>query len=191
MDVDEIEKEIKKTIEDIAENDDCYFLDEGVEYVEEYCPEIVDDIQTEEDLDNNLTNNDTGSTLNKIKDGLLGLLGEESYAAAKTTSYKSSHTWAYKPFSGTVMVKETLTVHWKVKSGKITSVPDPDATITYQKKFIKVVSCHYTKKAIASDKKTANVEVKTVYENKVSPFKRCTRKTGAKMTSAGKVTFHQ
>lgn len=194
MSVNEIEEEIENSIKEVAENENCYFLDKGVEYVEEYCPEIIDDIQTEDDIDENVLNVNTGMFLEKAKGSIVSLCGEEVYAAAETKTYKKSKTWTFRPFAGLPMVKEKITVCWNVKGEKITKVKDPNCDITYQKRYIKVVSGHYTKKRIAKDGKTAVIEMKVVYENKLNSsglYKRHTHRSGVKMKRTGEATFYE
>lgn len=175
MDTEEIEKTIEEAVKEIAQNKNCYFLETGVDLVKRYCPELLNDIQTEAALEKKETT----------------LLGEGDFITTQRARYSKAHTWAYCPLSGKPLIKETIRVSWDVKNYKITGVDDPTLTFTFDPRYYKVVKTFLEKKTIASDKKSATVETKVRYKNKLSPFSIFHRYPSAKVKYNGKVTFYQ
>lgn len=135
----------------MAENENCYFLEEGVKYIEEYCPEIVDDIQTEEDLEDRCSNNEKNT-----------ISFDEAYAiSTPDRTWEKDWNYAYSTVLGK-LIKEKHTMKWVVKNSKIKNA-STSMSNSYNKKYIRFGTYTTITKQITNNGQRARIQTKVKY----------------------------
>lgn len=180
---DEIEKMIHDSLIELSENENCYFSEEGVELIEAYCPEIIENVQTEKDL-TELCEDNKDSTLSSL---LKSMILDEAYAVSTPDrTWKKSSNYSYSSVLGK-LIKENHQMKWVVKNSKITSA-STSMSKDYNKKYIKFGTYTTVTKKITNNGQRARIQTKVKYTY-IPTGKAISHKVGAWMYNDGGCDF--